>query len=63
MAEPSGISWIFPMAKGGTANTNNGVALADDNYGKRVGKASTAYDEIPMDTVTSRLSSMYQQFK
>ncbi len=46
------------LTEGGTANTNNGIVLADDDDGKRVGKASTAYDEIPMGTVASRLSSI-----
>ncbi len=43
---------------GATANTDNGIALADDDDSKIAGKESTVYEDIQMGTVSSRLSSI-----
>ncbi len=59
VAEPSGVILDFSQqTEGGTANSKDGIALINDYDDKRVGKASTAYDEVPMGTISSRLSSI-----
>ena len=46
------------VTEGTTANTDNGTALADDDADSKIpGKESAEYDDVPMGTVSSRLSS------
>mmetsp|Transcript_2933 Transcript_2933/g.6004 ORF Transcript_2933/g.6004 Transcript_2933/m.6004 type:complete len:177 (+) Transcript_2933:3-533(+) len=46
------------VTEGATANTDNGTALADDDADSKIsGKESAEYDDVPMGTVSSKLSN------